>query len=89
MYAIFKKNNLLQKGLLMKTSILDTIAPEFIINDKGKKTKVVLDVKAFAAMVEELENLYDIIEAEKILAKGKEEEGRTIEKIEKSLNKKD
>lgn len=41
------------------------------------------------AMVEELEDLYDIVQAEKILAKGEEEEGHTIEEIEKSLNKED
>ena len=73
----------------MKTSVLDTIAPQYIIDSKGKKTSVVLDLKTFMAMVEELEDLYDIVQAEKILAKGEEEEGHTIEEIEKSLNKED
>jgi len=73
----------------MKPSILNTIKPQYIVDSKGKKTAVVLDVKTFTSMVEELEDLYDVIEAEKILAKGEEEEGRTIEEIEKSLHKKD
>jgi hypothetical protein len=38
---------------------------------------------------EDLEDLYDIREAEKILAKGEEEKGRTLEEIEESLHKKD
>ncbi len=35
-------------------------------------------------MVEELEDLYDIMQAEKILARGFEEEGSTLEELEKS-----
>ena len=73
----------------MKTSILSTIVPQYIIDNKGKKTGVVLDLQTFTTIVDELEELYDILEAEKILAKGDEEEGRSIEEIEKSLNKKD
>ena len=73
----------------MKTSILAKITPQYIVDDKGKKTGVVLDVKTFASMIEELEDLRDIIEAEKILAKGKKEEGSTIDEIEGSLHKKD
>ena len=71
----------------MKTSVLATIVPQYIVDSKGKKTGVVLDVKTFRSMVEELEDLHDVIEAEKILAKGEEEEGRTIDEIEKSLHK--
>ena len=73
----------------MKTSVLDTITPQYIVDSKGEKTGVVLDVKTFTSMVEELEDLHDIMEAEKILEKGKDEEGPTIEEIEKSLNKKE
>ena len=69
----------------MKTSVLATIAPQYIVDSKGKKTSVVLDLKTFTSIVEELEDLYDIMQAEKILAKGEEEEGRTIDEIEKSL----
>ena len=73
----------------MKLSVLTTIKPQYIVDSKGKKTGVVLDVKTFKSMVEELEDLHDVIEAEKILAKGEEEEGRTIDEIEKSLHEKD
>ena len=73
----------------MKTSVLATITPQYIVDNEGKKTSVILDLKTFTLMVDELEDLYDILQAEKILAKGQEEEGNTIEEIEKSLNKKD
>ena len=69
----------------MKISVLETIAPQYIVDSKGKKTGVLLDLKTFTSMVEELEDLYDVMQAEKILAKGKGEEGRTIDEIEKSL----
>ena len=72
----------------MKTSVLATITPQYIVDNKGKKTSVILDLKTFTSVVDELEDLYDILQAEKILAKGQEEEGSTIEEIEKSLNKK-
>ena len=77
------------KGITMKPSVLSKIKPQYIVDGRGKKTGVVLDVKAFTLMVEELEDLYDIVQAERILAKGEEEEGRSIEEIEKSLHKKD
>ena len=69
----------------MKSSVLTTITPQYIVDNEGKKTGVVLDLKTFASMIEELEDLQDIVEAEKILAKGGEEEGKTLEEIEKSL----
>jgi len=69
----------------MKSSVLATIKPRYIVDGKGKKIEVVLDVKTFKSIVEELEDLYDVIQAEKILAKGKKEEGRTIDEIEKSF----
>ncbi|MFH1644236.1 MAG: hypothetical protein ABIA74_03610 [bacterium] len=72
----------------MKTSILSTMVPQYIVDSNGKKTSVVLDLKTFASLVEELEDLYDIAQAEEILAQGEEEEGRSIEEIEDSLNKK-
>jgi len=73
----------------MKPSVLETISPQYIVDSKGNKTSVILDVKTFTSMVEELEDLYDTVQAEKILAKGEEEEGRTIEEIEESVRKKD
>jgi len=73
----------------MKASILSTITPQYIIDNNGKKTGVLLDLKTFTSMLEEIEDLQDVIEAEKILSTGKDGEGRTIEEIEGSLNKKD
>ena len=69
----------------MKTSVLSEIYPQYIVDNEGKRTSVVLDLKTFSSMVEELEDLHDILDAEKILAKGEEEEGCTIEEIETSL----
>lgn len=73
----------------MKTSVLEVLTPQYIVDNTGKKTSVVLDLKTFNLIIEDLEDLYDIREAEKILAKGKEEKGRTLEEIEESLHKKD
>jgi PHD/YefM family antitoxin component YafN of YafNO toxin-antitoxin module len=73
----------------MKTSVLEIITPQYIIDSTGKKTSVVLDLKTFNLIMEDLEDLYDIREAEKILARGQEERGRTLEEIEESLRKKD
>ena len=72
----------------MKTSVLETITPQYIVDDSGKRTSVILDMKTFNLIMEDLEDLYDIREAEKILAKGEEEKGRTLEEIEESLRKK-
>lgn len=74
---------------MMKTSVLEIITPQYIIDSTGKKTSVVLDLKTFNLIMEDLEDLYDIREAEKILARGQEERGRTLEEIEESLRKKD
>ena len=54
----------------MKPSVLSTISPQYIVDSKGNKTSVVLDVKTYTSMIEELEDLYDIMQAEEILAKG-------------------
>ena len=75
------------KVLIMKTSVLTSVKPRYIIDTKGKKVEVVLDVKTFKLLIEELEDLYDVIQAEKILAKGSAEEGKTIDEIEKSMRK--
>jgi len=78
-----------EKEFFMKTTVLNDIKPQYIIDSKGKKTSVVLDLKTFTMMIEELEDLYDIVQAEKIIACGKAEEGKTIDEIEKALHKKD
>ena len=54
------------------------------LNKKGEKTGVILDIKLFEALLEELEDLYDIAHAEKILAKkGKK---YSLEEVEQLLS---
>lgn len=54
---------------------------------KGKKTGVLLDIKLFDKLLEELEDLYDITEAERII----EKKGKryTLEEVEQSLSAKE
>ena len=68
----------------MKTSVLEAMTPQYIIDSTGKKTSVVLDLKTFSLIIEELEDLHDIREAEKIVSQGEAEEGRTLEEINES-----
>lgn len=44
--------------------------PQYIVDEQGNKTAVILDLKIFNKMLEELEDLYDVVEAEKIIKKG-------------------
>ena len=39
-------------------STISTVQAQFIIDNKGKKTGVILDIETFEQMVEELEELY-------------------------------
>ena len=41
----------------MKPS-LSEIAPQYIIDESGKKTGVILDIKTFEKLVEEIEDVY-------------------------------
>ena len=72
----------------MKASVLDTITLQYVIDNSGKKTGVLLDLKTFNLIIEELEDLRDVREAEQIIAEGEKAKGRTLEEIEKSLKKK-
>ena len=58
----------------MKSTVLDTMSPQYIVNEKGEKTGVLLDLKTFALIVEELEDYYDVYQAEEVLAKGDDED---------------
>jgi len=72
----------------MKTNLSpDTITPQYIVDEKGRRTGVILDIKLFEAMLEELEDIYDVAEAEKIIKKG--EKGYTHEEVKKSLLEED
>ena len=43
--------------------------PRFLVNEHGKTEAVQLDIKAYEALMEELEDTHDVKRAEKILAK--------------------
>jgi PHD/YefM family antitoxin component YafN of YafNO toxin-antitoxin module len=57
--------------------------PKFLVNDQGKPEAVLLDIKAYEALMEELEDAYDVKRAEKIMAK--KPKTYTIAELEKSL----
>ena len=42
----------------MKISVLENIKPRYIVNEQGKKTEVVLSVKTYQLLLEELEDSY-------------------------------
>ncbi len=53
---------------------------KFIVDEKGKKKAVVLDIKDYEEMLEDIEDL-------KILAERKNEPCRSLEEVEKRLKK--
>lgn len=53
---------------------------QFIIDAKGKKRAVVLDIKDYEEMLEDIEDL-------KILAERKNEPARSLKEVEKRLKK--
>jgi len=53
----------------MRTSVLETIKPRYIVNEQGKKVEVVLAVKIYHQLLEELEDFYLGKTAEAILKK--------------------
>lgn len=53
----------------MKKSGLE-IYPKYIVDETGKKTEVVIDISTFEKMLEDLEDLYFSLEAEKVLECG-------------------
>jgi len=60
-----------------------TFNPTFLVNEKGKRIAVQLDIKAYEALLEELEDSYDVKRAEKIMAK--KTQTHTFKKLEQSL----
>ena len=71
----------------MKKSIFSDLKAQYVVDSKGKKTGVILDIKLFDRLLEELEDLYDITEAERII----EKKGKryTLEEVEQSLSAKE
>ena len=72
----------------MKPSLSsETVEARYLVDKEGNKTDIVLSIDLFNALLQELEDLYDITEAEKIIKKkGKR---YTLEEVEKMLAKKD
>lgn len=71
----------------MKKSISSSLKAQYVVDSKGKKTAVILDIKIYDRLLEELEDLYDITEAERII----EKKGKryTLEEVERSLSTKE
>ncbi|MFH1644451.1 MAG: hypothetical protein ABIA74_04730 [bacterium] len=45
-----------------------SINPKFVVDKKENKVAVYLDIREFKSLIEELEDLHDILEAEKVIA---------------------
>jgi len=75
------------KGIAMKKSVSPTLKARYVVDSKGKKTGVLLDIKLFERLLEELEDLYDITKAERII----EKKGKryTLKEVEQSLSAKE
>lgn len=62
------------------------IRPNFLFDEKGKPVAVMLDIKSYDALIEEIEDSRDIADAERIMAKkGKT---HTLKEVEKYFLKK-
>lgn len=59
--------------------------PQYITNEHGKRTAVILNIKFYNALTEELEDLHDTLRAERAIAKTKKL--ITLEELEKKLRK--
>lgn len=70
----------------INNSPVDLLKPQFIVDRKGKKTAVVLDIKSYEKFVEEVEDLYLGMLASKALAE--EDVLISHEIVKKSLKKK-
>jgi len=57
--------------------------PQYIINQSGKRISVVLDIKFYNALTEELEDLHDTLKAERRLAKA--EKTYSLEEVKKRV----
>lgn len=57
--------------------------PKFLVNECGKTIAVQLDIKAYEAMLEEIEDSYDVKRAEKVMTK--KHKTHTIDELERSL----
>ena len=61
------------------------IKPKYLVNDKGRKTAVVLSMKEYRLLIEHLEDLEDILEMD--TAVKTETESRPYQEIRAELKK--
>ena len=59
------------------------IKAQFIVDNKGNKKNVILDIKQFEELLKTLEDYYDIATAS--LAKSRKEKTYTLDEIKKEL----
>lgn len=71
---------ILKSEAIMKKS---KFKPQFLVDETGKTTAVLLDVNAYEALLEELEDAHDIKRAQKIMSK--KPKFHSLEDVEKSI----
>lgn len=59
--------------------------PQFLTDDKGKRTSVFLPAREFEALVDELDDLRDTVEADRILANTNPEDWIPMEQVKKEF----
>jgi hypothetical protein len=69
----------------MKLSLPQTLNAEFVVDNKGNKKKIILDMDQFQELVDLLQDYYDLA---KIAVSKKGAKTYTLEEVEKSLLKK-
>lgn len=57
--------------------------PQLLVDDKGNPVAVQLDIRSYEALLEELQDLYDVRQAEKILKK--KAKTYTLKDLEESI----
>ena len=63
------------------------INPKFVVDESGSRVGVFLDIKEFDSLIEELEDLYGAMRAERVVEKGSPT--RPLEEVEKEILGKD
>ncbi len=63
------------------------LKPQFIVDNKGKKTAVILDIKTYEELVEEIEDLYLGMLASQALSQATEEDLIPHEMVKKRTKK--
>jgi len=80
------KKSIIKNNKIKEFSVNKKVTePQFIVNDQGRRVGVILDIKLYDALNEELEDLHDTLKAERRLAKTKK--FYTLEEVEKKLLK--